>query len=125
MRSVYQFLPRRWRWRRDRTARALPLLLHMHRSARRRWVLGCGRREGQCHHQGAGLRPILGDDVPVAAHVQIAGVAFPSREEEADLRAEAGRVTLEIAKLRAGARVAGDLLIDVAGEADMNGLADE
>src|SRR5215468_5521765 len=64
-------------------------------------------------------------DIGVAAQVQIAGVAFPGREEEADLRAESDRSALVVAELGASATVAADLLIDIADQAGVNALADE
>ena len=64
-------------------------------------------------------------DIPVAAQVQIAFVSLPGRKEEADLRADADRGALVVAELRAEAAVAGDLLIDIAGQPEVNALADE
>ena len=47
------------------------------------------------------------------------------REEETDLWANAGHTTLEIAELRAGAAVAGELLKEIAGKPDLDVLAHE
>src|SRR3954471_16195666 len=72
-------------------------------------------------HSSAGF----GEDVRVAAQVQIASVAFPRRKEETDLRADADCRAPVGAELCAGASVAGDLLIDIADHPCVNGLADK
>ena len=62
------------------------------------------RRKRQRRHEDLRGRPVLGDDVPIAADIQIAGVSFPGREEDADLRADADRVALEVAEFRGSSR---------------------
>src|SRR5688572_677341 len=89
-------------------------LLQMPRPARRCRFLRRRRRKAECDHRGLVGGPVLGVDVPVGADVQVARIAFPRREEETDLGADADRGTLVVAKLGAGAAVAGDLLIDIA-----------
>src|SRR5262245_49718755 len=100
-------------------------LLHMPWPVRGCRLLRRCRREAQCRHEDGAHRPVLGIDIGVAAQVQIAGVAFPGREEEADLRAHTDRSALVVAEFGASATVAGDLLIDIADQAGMNALTDE
>src|SRR5215510_3569188 len=83
------------------------------------------RRDREGEPDVPALRPVLGAEFLVALEVQIALKLGAERNDVADLRADAEHLRLEAADPVAGPAVAGELLVGVADEAELQLLGDE
>src|SRR5882757_8298138 len=99
-----------------------PILLSIHRFRRRRRR---GRRNRQSDPCRPSFGPILRGKILVSLQIHVAAVALGDGKQKSDLRADSQDTPLEFSKLRPRPAVAGELLEVVAGQADLDVLADE
>jgi hypothetical protein len=71
------------------------------------------------------LRTVLHLKILITSQIEIALIAFADGKYKPDLRTDADRLPFERSKLGAGAAVAGELLEEIAGDPDLDALADD
>src|SRR5262245_35041743 len=91
----------------------------------RRTFGGRSWREGQCQPHSGARNTVLGREVLVALYVEVALISFPCWKNESDLRTNAERASFEIAELGTRTTVSRDLLVKIADDANVDGLAYE